>query len=347
MNNKHGIRLGFPTLSALVFSLALAGVAEEVSAQRRGDYETARREYLEAAQDGNSNAQNNLARLYRQGLGGPVDMKQAVYWFSKAAQAGQVSAETSLGDMYETGDAGAVDLSAAVSWYNRAAVSGFFIAQLSLGQMREAGRGVPQDAVIALAWYMLAARADVSPASGYFLAEHAKAVAARDSLSARLSSDQRATAENLANRWKSGYDMEQLKLASLDNRDDSLATQVTAIHSTLQSTCSADNWPARCAALATLDETARSLLDRVHAGRLSEEEGKRQLKDAREQEKQAEAEQQQRDRELQRAVEAAQGKQPSRRAGCRRTKAGRQQDRGTYGDPPNLAARTGTARKPD
>jgi TPR repeat protein len=209
-NNKHSSRLACLALSVLVFSPALAGFAEGVSAQRRGDYETARREYLEAAQDGNSNAQNNLGHLYRQGLGGPVDMKQAVDWFSKAAQAGQVNAETSLGDMYETGDAGAVDLSAAASWYHRAAVSGFFIAQLSLGQMREAGRGVPQDAVIALAWYTLAARADVSPANGYFLAEHAKAVAARDSLSARISSDQRAAAEDLANRWKPGYDMQQL-----------------------------------------------------------------------------------------------------------------------------------------
>jgi TPR repeat protein len=72
MKNKHSSRLVCLTLSALVFSPALAGFAEGVSAQGRGDYETARREYLEAAQDGNSNAHNNLGHLYRQGLGGPV-----------------------------------------------------------------------------------------------------------------------------------------------------------------------------------------------------------------------------------------------------------------------------------
>jgi hypothetical protein len=209
-NSKHGSRLVFLTLSTLVFSSALAGFTDGVLAQKRGDFETARREYLEAAKDGDSNAQNNIARLYRQGLGGAVDLKRALYWYSKAAHAGQVNAETSLGDMYETGDAGAIDLSAASSWYHRAAVSGFFIAQLSLGQMREVGRGVPQDSVIALAWYTLAARADINPSNKYFFIERANAATAKDSLSARLSSDQRVAAEDLANRWKPGYDMQQL-----------------------------------------------------------------------------------------------------------------------------------------
>ena len=77
INNKHGTRLASITLSALVFSPALAGLAEGVNARKRGEYETARSEYLKAAQDGDSNAQNNLARLFRPGLGGPVDMKQA------------------------------------------------------------------------------------------------------------------------------------------------------------------------------------------------------------------------------------------------------------------------------
>jgi TPR repeat protein len=39
---------------------------------------------LKAAEQGLTQAQYNLALMYRDGAGGPVDSEQARYWFSKA-----------------------------------------------------------------------------------------------------------------------------------------------------------------------------------------------------------------------------------------------------------------------
>src|SRR2546429_9719128 len=92
-NQKTGQRFiriaALSMLLALFCSAATAGFVEGARAEARGDYEGARREYLRAAQDGNVDAQNNLGRLYRQGKGGSVDLKQALHWVSKAADAGQ------------------------------------------------------------------------------------------------------------------------------------------------------------------------------------------------------------------------------------------------------------------
>lgn len=99
--------------------------------------------------------------------------------------------------------------------------------------------------------------------------------------------------------------------ALADDEDAPLAMQAADIHSILASSCSPDNWPAECTILTTLDQAARSLLDRVRAGTLSEVEAKRRLTDARMVAKQAareEAERQERQRvadEQNRLAEAA------------------------------------------
>lgn len=202
------IRLSLAILSlALISSPARSDYRDGVRDAAQGDYEGARREYFGAARDGNEKAQNNLARLYREGLGGPVDMERAFYWFSKAAQSGQVNAQTSLGDMFEKGDAVRVNYLAAAYWYRRAAISGFFIGQISLAEMLEAGRGIPQDSVAALAWYTIASNAKVNPANQYYVEESAKAAEARDSLARRLSKQQRAISQDLATRWLAGFDL--------------------------------------------------------------------------------------------------------------------------------------------
>ena len=190
-------------------SLVQAGYKEGVAAVRRGDYETARREYLAAALDGNTLAQNNLGQLYSKGLGGPIDFQQARRWYSIASASGQVNAQTSLADMYETGKAGAVDYSRALYWYRRAAVSGFFIAQLSIASMLEAGRGVNADPVEALAWDILATRSPPSASNAYYVEEFAKASLSRDALIARLDEKSVSTARNLADQWTPGHSIEE------------------------------------------------------------------------------------------------------------------------------------------
>lgn len=211
---------------ALHQSVAFAGFVDGVQAEQRKDYVSARREYLVAAQDGNAKAQNNLGRLYRQGLGGPVDLGQALYWFTQAASLGQVNAQTSLADMFEKGDGVTVDYLKAAYWYQRAANAGFFIAQLSLGELFENGRGVPQDPVRALAWYRIAARAHVNPANQYFVDEGKRATAAAEALGARLSDARRRIADDLADRWMPGSNLADIAPANVAAEDDSAGRAV-------------------------------------------------------------------------------------------------------------------------
>jgi S1-C subfamily serine protease len=191
-------------------SFATATLADFKAGYRyaqQGDYAAARREYLEAAQDGNARAQNNLANLFRFGLGGPVDFERALYWFSKAAGQGQVNAQTSLGDMYETGDGVARDYLRAAYWYRRAAVAGFFIGQYSLGEMFEVGRGVPRDPIAAMAWYTIAAKAKVDPKNKFYSESLSKALEARSTLEHHMTTADRVAAEDIAEHWIVGFDL--------------------------------------------------------------------------------------------------------------------------------------------
>jgi hypothetical protein len=159
--------------------------------------------------------------MYRHGRGGPVDLDQAFYWFSKAAQAGQLNAETSLGDMYEKGEGVKRDYRAADFWYRRAAISGNLVAQLSLAEMLEAGEGIKQDVVAALGWYTLASRTPASSANPYYVEESKKANERRNLLAKRLSHTERAIAEDLADRWVVGNDLptQQMQAHSPENAD--------------------------------------------------------------------------------------------------------------------------------
>jgi clan AA aspartic protease (TIGR02281 family) len=214
---------------AMSTSPVRAGYEEGVKAARRSDYETARREYLTAALDGHSIAQNNLGQLYLKGLGGPIDLEQALRWFAVAAAAGQVNAQTSLADMYETGKAGTVDYSRALYWYHRAAVSGFFIAQFSFASMLEAGRGVKVDPVGALAWYILSARNRPGASNEYYLEEFTKASQSRDALSARLDSTAVTAARNLADQWSPGHTVEELRYPQMTGVEGTSADRETIV----------------------------------------------------------------------------------------------------------------------
>jgi clan AA aspartic protease (TIGR02281 family) len=230
---SHTPNIGLVVLLLCAFAMSAApvwaGYVEGVKAERRSDYETARREYLTAALDGHPNAQNNLGLLYLKGLGGPVDIEQALRWFSIAAASGQVNAQTSLADMYESGKAGTVDYSRAFYWYHRAAVSGFFIAQFSFASMLESGRGVKADPVEALAWYILAARNHPSGSNEYYLEEFNKASRSRDALSARLDSTAVTTARNLADQWSPGHGIEELRNPRMTGGEGTSADRETIV----------------------------------------------------------------------------------------------------------------------
>jgi hypothetical protein len=58
-----------------------------------------------------------------------------------------------------------------------------------------------------------------------------------------------------------------------------LAMEATCLHSALTSACSADDWAVYCKVLSEFDEKARTLVERTHAGVVSEEVAREQLVD--------------------------------------------------------------------
>jgi TPR repeat protein len=111
------------------------------------------------ANQGDANAQFNLALLYFNGRGTPQDTRYAIYWYKKAAVQGHVNALYFLSKLYRTGHGEEVpqDPKKAVYWLTKAAEQGLVNAQYSLGHNYQYGDGAPQDYKQAFFWYTKAA----------------------------------------------------------------------------------------------------------------------------------------------------------------------------------------------
>ena len=95
---------------------------------------------------------------YDLGRGVATDYAAAAVWYRKAADQGQVNAQYNLARMYEQSHGLPSDYaqSAAASWYRRAADQGSIAAQGNLGILFATGRGVRRDYVQAYKWFALA-----------------------------------------------------------------------------------------------------------------------------------------------------------------------------------------------
>ncbi|MBG99997.1 MAG: hypothetical protein CMN58_06600 [Solibacterales bacterium] len=117
-------------------------------------------------------------------------MKKIESLFTLAKQ-GDPEAQFKLGNEYVFGKNVPVDHAKALKWYRNAAEQGDAKAQFNLGYMCRNGEGMPSDYVQAYKWYKLAA---VHGNTNY--------QKLRDLVAKRLSPDQLAEAEKLANAWK-------------------------------------------------------------------------------------------------------------------------------------------------
>lgn len=100
----------------------------------------------EMAQNGDHNAQHDLAALYVIGQNNvPQDYKRAAYWFDKAAQGGVANATYNMGVLYHQGLGLTANLDQAVSWYKAAADQGHPEAAYNLGIAYIEGIGVDYD----------------------------------------------------------------------------------------------------------------------------------------------------------------------------------------------------------
>ncbi len=148
-----------------------------------------------AAEQGDAEQQFVLGVAYVEGLGVPQDETEALRWFRLAAEQGFAAAQNDLGIMYGTGRGVPQDETEAVRWYRLAAEQGFAAAQYNLGAQYGNGQGVPQDYVAAHMWFNLAA----AQSSGE---DRDKFAQSRDSIAARMTSEQVAEAQRLAREWK-------------------------------------------------------------------------------------------------------------------------------------------------
>jgi len=125
-------------------------------AYKRGDYETAAKEFLPLAENGDHRAMYALGSMYAAGHGVPMDLKEALKWFRKAASYGRPDAQYKIGLMYDRGLGLRQDYRKALSWYGKSAKNGFGLAQYKIGQMYIAGHGVKQNLIKAFAWLKMA-----------------------------------------------------------------------------------------------------------------------------------------------------------------------------------------------
>ena len=114
----------FLLLLLTLHSVLAADFKKGLDAAKKGNFETALKEWRPLAEQGDSYAQYNLGLMYDYGEGVIEDDTQAIYWFRKAAEQGHAKAQYNLGLMYESGRGIAKDDTQAVYWFRKAAEQG-------------------------------------------------------------------------------------------------------------------------------------------------------------------------------------------------------------------------------
>jgi tetratricopeptide (TPR) repeat protein len=112
---------------------------------------------IQAAQNGDAQAQFNLGYSYDTGQGVEKDEVEAVKWYREAADQNYVDAQCNLGSHYYSGIGVAKDYAEAAKWFRKAADQNNAIAQYNLGLCYSNGHGVAEDWVEAAKWFQLAA----------------------------------------------------------------------------------------------------------------------------------------------------------------------------------------------
>ena len=144
-------------LLLIFFMLGLVSVClpQKVLAESSDEGITSFQLYQPKANQGDADAQFNLALLYYTGVGIPQDRRYAIYWYTKAAEQGHVNAQYNLGKLYMYGYGEEVrqDPKKAVYWLTKASQQGLVQAQYGLGHLYEWGDGGPQDYKQAFYWY--------------------------------------------------------------------------------------------------------------------------------------------------------------------------------------------------
>jgi len=152
---------GFGGLGHVVAGVSIDDALAAIEAE---DYVTAYTQFKQLAEQGDAEAQYNVAILLKSGNGIMKNHKKAVKWFRKAADQGLAAAQYDLGLMYDNGAGVDQNYGYAVVWYKKAAMQGHALAQTNLGVLYANGQGVAQDLIKAYIWFNLAASQGVHAA---------------------------------------------------------------------------------------------------------------------------------------------------------------------------------------
>jgi len=112
-------------------SLAIIGAMYLRGSTVPQNYLEAKKWLADAAEQGNLAAQNDLAYLYYNGLGGERDYEKALELYEKAALQGDAMAQANVGLMYAAGSGTATDRARGYAWYSLAASRGNLIAAIN------------------------------------------------------------------------------------------------------------------------------------------------------------------------------------------------------------------------
>lgn len=121
------------------------------------DYQEAGKWFRRAADQGNADAQYNLAVLYEKGHGVEQSNENAVKWCKLSAEQGCLEAQLALGNYYDGGKGIKRNRKVAAEWFRRAAEAGNPEAQNNLGVCYTKGHGVGRDLDEAKRWFKMAA----------------------------------------------------------------------------------------------------------------------------------------------------------------------------------------------
>ena len=132
------------TLRGLALCPLIFGVAPALAAEN-DSIDKLRRD----AEQGDTETQFSLGRIYAEGIGVPQDDAEAVQWFRRAAEQGHAEAQFGLGLMYSTGKGVPQDYVAAHLFFNLAGAKGDedarkirdqLAAKMTVAQIAEARR---------------------------------------------------------------------------------------------------------------------------------------------------------------------------------------------------------------
>ncbi len=155
-----------------------AGYDEGIVAYNLSDFGTARSEFLQSSEQGDSRSQFMLGRIYERGLGVDRNPLVAMKWYRLSAGKGHAVAQYTLAMMHRRGldpatrpRSGAMGVGGVVAtpsqrlgigymealkWFELAADQGLADAQYNLGLMYATGNGIPADFIAAHLWWSVA-----------------------------------------------------------------------------------------------------------------------------------------------------------------------------------------------